>query len=144
MYTTDHSINKLTGRLVVYIWAKLHLFVLLLYVCTMQLALAVWKSVWYLKCLKVGLVLEMTQSSEWMWNMNKIFKQCIWHRTEINLFSYIFDVWKNILTDEDVWCCYKANSFAINLLNHLLSETHGPVYTGRLCVVLTWVFVLIV
>ena len=31
MYTADHAINKLIGRSVVYIWAKLHLFVLLLY-----------------------------------------------------------------------------------------------------------------
>ena len=34
MYTTDHSINKFIGRSVVYIWAKLHLFVLLLYATT--------------------------------------------------------------------------------------------------------------
>ena len=31
MYTTDRSINKLIGRLVVYILAELHLFFLLLY-----------------------------------------------------------------------------------------------------------------
>ena len=31
MYTTDHSINKLIGRSVVYIWDKLYLFVSFLY-----------------------------------------------------------------------------------------------------------------
>ena len=44
MNTTDHSFNKLIGRLVVYIWAKLHLFVLysMLYMfpCTCKLEIS--------------------------------------------------------------------------------------------------------